>query len=56
MPAKEVLEAVAAMPSEEWMKIQAGIAELIAGNFAEDEATICPCGFLLVHDGIILDC
>lgn len=39
MTTKEVLEAVAAMPSEEWVKIQVGIAELIAGSLAEAEAS-----------------
>ena len=37
MTAKEVLESVASMPSEEWMKIQSGIAELIAARFSAEE-------------------
>jgi hypothetical protein len=37
MTTKEVLEAVATMPSEEWMKIQAGIAEMLAARFSSDD-------------------
>jgi len=39
MTAKEVLENVAAMPSEEWPKIQSGIAEMLAARFSADETT-----------------
>lgn len=37
MNAQEVLAAVATMPSKEWMKIQAGIAEMLAGRFSAGE-------------------
>lgn len=37
MTAEEVLETVAAMPSEEWGKIQRGIAELIAARLSAQE-------------------
>lgn len=37
MTAEEVIETVAAMPSEEWLKIQSGIAELVAARFSEGE-------------------
>jgi|GEM_PF-5489509 len=37
MTSQEVIETVAAMPSEEWLKIQSGIAELVAAHFSEDE-------------------
>ena len=37
MTAKEVLEAVAAMPSEEWMRIQSGIAEMIVSRLSDEE-------------------
>ena len=37
MNAQEVLAAVATMPSEDWMKIQAGIAEMLAGRFSAGE-------------------
>jgi hypothetical protein len=37
MNAQEVLATVAAMPSEDWMKIQAGIAELLAARFSSGE-------------------
>jgi hypothetical protein len=33
-----ILEAVAALPSEEWMKIQSGIAEMLAARFAKNDA------------------
>jgi len=39
MTAKEVLENVASMPSEEWMKIQAGIAEMLVARFSAEEAS-----------------
>jgi hypothetical protein len=37
MNAQEVLAAVATMPSEEWMKIQAGIAAMLASRFSGGE-------------------
>ncbi len=37
MTTKQVLETVAAMPSEEWMKIQSGIAEMVAARFSAGE-------------------
>jgi hypothetical protein len=37
MTAKEVLETVAAMPTADWMKIQSGIAELLAARFSAGE-------------------
>ena len=37
MNAKEVLAFVAAMPSKEWMTIQAGIAEMLASRFFSGE-------------------
>jgi hypothetical protein len=39
MTVKEVLENVAAMPSEEWLKIQSGIAELLAARFSAEETS-----------------
>jgi plasmid stabilization system protein ParE len=39
MTAKEVLETVAEMPTEEWMKIQSGIAEMLASRFSSDETS-----------------
>ena len=39
MTTKEVLETVAAMPSEEWMKIQSGIAEMLATRFSTMETS-----------------
>ncbi len=39
MTADEVIEAVAAMPSEEWPRIQAGIADLFAARFSGAERT-----------------
>jgi hypothetical protein len=38
MTAKEVLENLADMPSEEWLKIQAGIAEMLAARLSGEEA------------------
>lgn len=38
MTAAEVIETVAAMPSEECMKVQAGIAELFVSRFSPAEA------------------
>ncbi len=39
MTAKEVLDSVAAMPAEDWMKIQSGIAEMLAGSFSASEVS-----------------
>ncbi len=39
MTAQEVLETVAAMPREDWIKIQRGIAEMITAKFASEEIT-----------------
>jgi hypothetical protein len=39
MTAREVLENVATMPSEEWLKIQSGIAEMLAARFSADEVS-----------------
>lgn len=39
MTTKEVLETVSAMPSEEWMKIQSGIAEMLAARFSAEETS-----------------
>ena len=40
MNAQEVLATVAAMPSEEWMKIQTGIAEMLAARFSAEETSV----------------
>ena len=41
MTADEVIATVAAMPSADWLKIQAGLAELVASRFSgEDIAEI----------------
>ncbi len=40
MNAQEVLATVAAMPSEEWMKIQTGIAEMLAARFSSEETSV----------------
>lgn len=37
MTANEVLANVASMPSEDWLRIQAGIAEMLAARFADDD-------------------
>ena len=37
MTAQEVIKTVAAMPEEDWMKIQCGIAELITAKFSTEE-------------------
>lgn len=37
MTADEVLATVAAMPSEDWLRIQAGLAEMLAARFASGE-------------------
>ncbi len=39
MTAEEILESVAAMPSEDWLKIQSGIAEMLAAHFSGDESS-----------------
>ncbi|MEI9892663.1 MAG: hypothetical protein WDN28_01780 [Chthoniobacter sp.] len=39
MTTKEVLETVATMPTEEWMKIQSGIAEMLATRFSVEETS-----------------
>lgn len=39
MTAKEVLEAIATLPSEEWTKIQSGLAEMIASRLSEEESS-----------------
>ena len=39
MTTKQVLEIVAAMPTEEWMKIQSGIAEMVAARFSAEETS-----------------
>ena len=39
MTTKQVLETVASMPREEWMKIQAGIAAMIAAKFSDEEVS-----------------
>ena len=37
MTAQEVLETVATMPQEDWMKIQCGIADLITAKLSSEE-------------------
>jgi hypothetical protein len=37
MTVKEVLKTVAAMPKEEWIKVQYGIAELISSKVSKEE-------------------
>ena len=39
MTADEVLQTVAAMPSEDWLKIQAGIAEMFTARYSTDEVS-----------------
>ena len=39
MTADEVIETVAAMPSADWLKIQAGLAEMVASRFSGDEVS-----------------
>ena len=42
MTAQEILQTVATMPCEDWMKIQTGIAEMVSARFSEVEtAEIC---------------
>ncbi len=37
MTAEEVLATVASMPNADWLKIQAGLAEMVASRFSRDE-------------------
>ena len=37
MTAQEILQTVATMPCEDWMKIQTGIAEMVSARFSEGE-------------------
>ena len=37
MTADEVIETVAAMPREDWLKIQSGIAEMFAARLSAEE-------------------
>ena len=39
MTPDEVLETVASMPSKDWLKIQAGIAEMFTARFSADEVS-----------------
>jgi hypothetical protein len=39
MTADEVLKTVASMPSEDWLKIQAGIAKMFTARFSTDEVS-----------------
>ena len=39
MTADEVLATVAAMPSADWLKIQAGLAEMVASRFSHDDVS-----------------
>jgi hypothetical protein len=39
MTADEVIETVAAMPREDWLKIQSGIAEMLAARLAPEEVS-----------------
>jgi hypothetical protein len=39
MTAQQVLETVATMPTEDWMKIQSGIAEMLADRFSAVETS-----------------
>ena len=39
MTADEVIETEAAMPSADWLKIQAGLAEMVASRFSGDEVS-----------------
>jgi len=36
MTVEEVIQTVASMPSADWLKIQAGLAELVASQFSGD--------------------
>ena len=37
MTVEEVIETVASMPSADWLRIQAGLAEMVASRFSGDE-------------------
>jgi DNA-binding transcriptional regulator YiaG len=37
MTVQEVIKTVAAMPQEDWAKIQSGIADLLTGRFSQEE-------------------
>ena len=39
MTADEVIATVAAMPSADWLKIQAGLAEMVASRFSHDDVS-----------------
>jgi hypothetical protein len=39
MTAQQVLDAVAGMEREDWIKIQCGIAEMMAADFSPEEET-----------------
>ncbi len=39
MTANEVIETVVSMPSEDWLKIQAGIAEMFTARFSTEEVS-----------------
>ena len=39
MTADEVIETVAAMPNADWLKIQAGLAEMFASRFSSEEVS-----------------
>ena len=39
MTAEEVLKTVATMPSEDWLKIQSGIADMLATRFSGEETS-----------------
>ena len=39
MTADEVIETVASMPNADWLKIQAGLAEMVASRFSGDEVS-----------------
>ena len=39
MTADEVIATVAAMPSADWLKIQAGLAEMVASRFSRDDVS-----------------
>lgn len=39
MTAQEVINTVAAMPREDWMKIQSGIADLMVADFSPEEVS-----------------
>jgi len=45
MTAQEILQTVATMPCEDWMKIQSGIAEMVSARFSEGETAA-------IHDAL----